>query len=191
MPGVDPYDDAAWRWVLHHYRYDPERRERRHMVVAAYDNQREHDAAFERLSRLVEAEVARGVRDPAEHVTGTVWHPGFHAEQVRGRQVLEAIRRGADPARLLEGASLPASMAVYRRDTNGITRTYSGRRPRPPRRWHKGCRWIARPPHAGQLATRSESLMEPWMGVTALIFLVLAGLGYLLRWAISRHRNRN
>lgn len=191
MPEVDPHDDAAQRWVLHHYRYDPERRERRHMVMAAYDNQREYDAAFKRLSRLVEAEVSRGVRDRAEHVTGRVWHPGFHAEQVRGRQVLEAIRRGADPARLLEGASLPASMAVYRRDTNDITRTYSGRRPRPPRRWHRACRWIARPPHAGQLATRSESLMEPWMGVTALIVLVLAGLGYLLRWAISRHRNRD
>ena len=190
MPEVDPHDDTTWRWVLHHYRYDPERRERRHLVVAAYDNQREHDAAFERLSRLVEAEVARGVRDPAEHVTGRVWHPGFHAEQVRGRQVLEAIRRGADPTRILEGASLPASMAVLRKTPNGITRTSSTRRPRPPRRWCRGCRWIARAPHAGRLATRSESPSEPWTGVTALIVLVLAGLGYLLRWAISRHRTR-
>ena len=29
------------------------------------------------------------------------------------------------------------------------------------------------------------------MGVTALIVLVLAGFGYLLRWARSRHRNRD
>jgi len=29
------------------------------------------------------------------------------------------------------------------------------------------------------------------MGVTALVVVVLAGLGYILRWAISRHRNRD
>jgi hypothetical protein len=23
MPEVDPHDDATWRWVLHHYRFDP------------------------------------------------------------------------------------------------------------------------------------------------------------------------
>ena len=34
MSEVDPNDDSIWRWVLKHYRFDPERGERRRVVVA-------------------------------------------------------------------------------------------------------------------------------------------------------------
>jgi hypothetical protein len=35
MPRVDPQDDSIRRWVVHHYRYDPHRRERRHVLISA------------------------------------------------------------------------------------------------------------------------------------------------------------
>ena len=38
MSEVDSEDDTIWRWVIHHYRFDPTRSERRNVVVAAYDN---------------------------------------------------------------------------------------------------------------------------------------------------------
>lgn len=38
---VDPNDDSIDRWVVRHFRYDPERRERRHVVIACFDNRRE------------------------------------------------------------------------------------------------------------------------------------------------------
>jgi len=36
---VDPDDDDIDRWVVRRYAYDPLRHERRHQVVAAFDNE--------------------------------------------------------------------------------------------------------------------------------------------------------
>ena len=52
---VDPEDDDIRRFIVHHYRYDPQRRERRHVVVAAFDNEREFRACMEG----VQAEIRR------------------------------------------------------------------------------------------------------------------------------------
>jgi hypothetical protein len=40
---VDPDDDSIRRFIVRHYRYDPDRHERRHVVVAAFDSEREFD----------------------------------------------------------------------------------------------------------------------------------------------------
>ena len=48
MPSVDPDDDSTRRWVLRHYKYDPDRRERRHVTVGAFDTKREFEAAYHR-----------------------------------------------------------------------------------------------------------------------------------------------
>ena len=86
VPAVDPNDDSVWRWVVQHYRFDPERNQRRRVVVAAYDNEAEFDAALTAYIRLISAGIDGGDRDPREHVGGVIWHPGYHAEQARGRQ---------------------------------------------------------------------------------------------------------
>ncbi len=85
MPVVDPDDDVVWRWVLQHYRFDPQRRQRRNVTVAAFDNATEFDAALAAYGERIRAEIDAGERDPHEHVAGVVWHPGYHAEQARGR----------------------------------------------------------------------------------------------------------
>jgi hypothetical protein len=38
MSVIDPKNDSTARWVVHHYRWDPERNERRNVVVAAFDD---------------------------------------------------------------------------------------------------------------------------------------------------------
>jgi len=38
---VNPDDDSIDRWVLWHYRYDLDRRQRRNVVIAAFDNAEE------------------------------------------------------------------------------------------------------------------------------------------------------
>ncbi len=38
MARVDPDDDSIRRFVIYRYAYDPVRRERRHQLVAAYDD---------------------------------------------------------------------------------------------------------------------------------------------------------
>jgi hypothetical protein len=78
MGRVEPEDDTIRRFIVRHYRYDPARRERRHVVVAAFDNEPEFLACVERVG----AEIAQrrehedGV-DPREHVSGVVHEPGY------------------------------------------------------------------------------------------------------------------
>jgi hypothetical protein len=38
---VDPKDDAIERWLVMELRYDPDRRERRNVVIAAFDSEDE------------------------------------------------------------------------------------------------------------------------------------------------------
>lgn len=129
---VDPHDDSSWRWVLQHYRFDPERRQRRGVIVAAYDNAAEFEEALEASGRRIAAEIDAGHRDRREHMSGVIWHPGYHAEQARGRLVTDAIRHGADPAPLLADGPLPSSMAVFGVDADGEQWSAGGDEPQAP-----------------------------------------------------------
>lgn len=86
MAQVDPDDDTRTRWVLHWYRYDPERRERRYTVVAAYTRQREFDRASDRLSSELEVLKAEGKAESVEHVSGVCLPAGYRAEMRRQRE---------------------------------------------------------------------------------------------------------
>jgi hypothetical protein len=109
---VDSEDDAIWRWVIHHYRFDPERGERRNVVVAAYDNEREFEMEFERYNQRVRSEINAGARSEFEHVSGVTRHPGYHAEQARAHLVRHAIEHGVDPRPRLQGGKLPSNVSI-------------------------------------------------------------------------------
>jgi len=119
VPVVDPDDDSVWRWVLQHYRFDPQRRQRRNVTVAAYDNAAEFEAALSAHDRRIRVEIDAGDRDPREHVGGVVWPPGYHAEQARGRLVRDAVGHGVDPRPLLEDGPLPSNVVVFGWDADG------------------------------------------------------------------------
>jgi hypothetical protein len=77
--------DSIERFIVRHYRYDPERRERRHVVVAAFDNEPE----FRACMAGVQAEIRRRREagepvDPGEHVSGIVHEPGICAGRRTG-----------------------------------------------------------------------------------------------------------
>jgi hypothetical protein len=75
---VDPDDDSICRWVVWHYRYDPDRSERRNVVVAAFDNRHEFDADIEKRAARLRACKERGEDvDPAEHISGLMQEPGY------------------------------------------------------------------------------------------------------------------
>ncbi|HEY3339805.1 MAG TPA: hypothetical protein VGK18_14985 [Propionicimonas sp.] len=132
MPEVDPRDDSIWRWVLNHYRFDPERCERRNVIVAAYDNEAEFNTALAAYSRSIRAEVDAGTRDDAEHVSGVLWHPGHHAEQARGRTLRRASGHGVDPRRVPLDGPLPSNIGFFGWDSDGTTRSFGGGEPPEP-----------------------------------------------------------
>jgi hypothetical protein len=62
---------------VRHYRYDPERHERRHVVVAAFDN----EPGFQACMQEVGAEIRRRREntenvDRREHASRTICEPG-------------------------------------------------------------------------------------------------------------------
>jgi len=117
MASVDPADDCVSRWVLQHYSYDPDRGQRRNVIVAAFDNRGEFGREMDRYAQLVRDASGTGQPPDGEWVSGVEWPPGYHAEQAPARAVRRAVKHGADPRRLVDGGPLPPGMAVSRLST--------------------------------------------------------------------------
>ncbi len=132
MPEVDPNDDSILRWVLYHYRCDPERNERRNVIVAAYDSEAEFNTAVEAYSGRIRAGLGAGTRDDAEHVSGVLWPAGHHAEQARGRTLRRASGHGVDPRRVPLDGPLPSNIGFFGRDSDGTTWSFGGGEPPEP-----------------------------------------------------------
>jgi hypothetical protein len=93
---VDPEDDAIWRFIVCHYRYDPQRRERRYVVVAAFDNEAEYFACVKSIGDEIGWRRERGEPvDPHEHASGVVHEPGYLRRSANGHLVTRAIKHGS------------------------------------------------------------------------------------------------
>ena len=114
MATVDADDDSIRRYVLRRYAHDPERHERRHQVVAAFDNRREFERQMRMLSRELEHRRAKGQPvDPREHYTGLILEPGDQQRQRAGHIMKSAARHHVSiPDEVLERlGGLPRSIA--------------------------------------------------------------------------------
>lgn len=110
MAAVDPNDDSIQRWVVWHFRYDPERRQRRNVVVAAFDNVNEFNETIERLAAQLRDRKERGETvDRAEHFGGTSYEPGHHRLQDNAHMVKRAIEHGVTPPGL-DDIELPSNV---------------------------------------------------------------------------------
>jgi hypothetical protein len=115
---VDPEDDTIRRFIVRHYAFDPERHERRHITVAAFDNQAEFESLVQRLAtELKERRELGDEVDWREHYTGVVLDPGYTRLQQNGRIVRDALARGVSLDRLAD-IELPPNMGIFRSRTN-------------------------------------------------------------------------
>jgi GNAT superfamily N-acetyltransferase len=115
MARVDADDDDLMRYVVRRFAYDPQRRERRHQIIATFDNEREWAAFFDRAAAQLRRDRAAGmITDPREHYTGVVLEPGYQRRQQNGRLIRRAIKRGADIGALLADLDLPSNVAIAR-----------------------------------------------------------------------------
>jgi hypothetical protein len=110
---VDPDDDTVARWVVAHYRYDPDRRERRHVVVAAFDNPDEFHADIHTRAEQLRArrESGEGV-DRLERITGRTYAAGYRRQQRDAHLLKRAIEHGVAP--VLDELDLPPNVSVAR-----------------------------------------------------------------------------
>ncbi len=96
MARVDPEDDSIERFIVRHYRYDPSRRERRHVVVAAFDSEQEYHACVDRVQAEIKVRRERGEPvEPGEHASGIVHESGYLRRSANGHLLSRAIRHGA------------------------------------------------------------------------------------------------
>jgi hypothetical protein len=118
MPRVDPEDDNIERFIVRHYRYDSQRRERRHVVVAAFDNEQEYRACMKRVQAEIKARRERSEPvDPGEHASGIVHEPGYLRRAANGHLLSRAIRHRASGSWVGE-LELPSNMSVIRAQRN-------------------------------------------------------------------------
>jgi hypothetical protein len=124
---VDPENDSIRRFVVRHYRYDPDRHERRHVIVAGFDNKREYKACMEETAAEIRARRERGDPvEPTEHVTGEVQEPGYRRKQQNARLVERAMRHGVMPAELAN-LEMPSNVAFLRAERVPWWRRLAGR----------------------------------------------------------------
>lgn len=113
VPEVDPDDDGIYRWVVRHYRYDPERRERRHVAVAAFDNPDEFHADMqERAGQLRDRKRGDDV-DHAEYISGIMREPGYQRLQKNAHLLKRAIEHGVASSGV-EDLNLPFNVGFIR-----------------------------------------------------------------------------
>ncbi|HXO79376.1 MAG TPA: hypothetical protein VN856_05740 [Mycobacterium sp.] len=111
MAKVDPDDDSIARWVVAHYRYDPDRRERRHVVVAAFDNPDEFHADIQTRAEALRARRDSGEDiDRLEHITGHTYAAGYRRQQRDAHLLKRAMEHGVAP--VLEGLDLPPNVSA-------------------------------------------------------------------------------
>ncbi len=113
---MDVGDDGIRRFVVRHYRFDPTRRERRHVVVAAFDNKREFEACLSEVDAEITKRQAAGERvEPNEHASGTVRDVGADRSAANGHLLRRAMEHGVAPGQWLDELELPPNMALMLR----------------------------------------------------------------------------
>ena len=88
MARVDPSDDSVPRWVVSHYRYDPDRREKTWIDLAAFDGQDEFEAYIREIA-------AAGTIKVGEHLQGGFREAGYRDRMNRQRIERETFIRRA------------------------------------------------------------------------------------------------
>ena len=112
MAQIDPEDDDLHRYLVRRYRYDPERGERRHVVVAAFDDVQEQLRLIDELHAHLKARRETGEPvDPQEHVSGTELEPGYRRLHADARLLRELLVRGGPVSDWAETMDLPRGVS--------------------------------------------------------------------------------
>ena len=112
MPEVSPDDHSIQRFIVRNYRYHPERRERRHVVVASFDNAIEFEERIEQLAAELELRrMSTEPPDPRESISGVVLEPGHHALQQNAHLLRRAVAHGVVPPNVAD-LPLPSNIAL-------------------------------------------------------------------------------
>lgn len=119
-------DDSVRRFVVRHYRYDPHRHQRRHVVVAAFDNEAEYLALLGTIRADIDRRIAAGEPvDHDEHASGTVYEPGHLLRAANGHVFTRMTEHGVDPRPWLQEHELPSNIGFLTAEVGSSSRWWS------------------------------------------------------------------
>jgi hypothetical protein len=95
MARVDPNDDSVPRWVVSHYRYDPDQRERTWIDVVAFDSQDEFESYIDEATATWRRLNDRGGIATSETYRGSHREAGYRDRMNRQRIERESFIRRA------------------------------------------------------------------------------------------------
>jgi len=118
MACVDAVEDSIRRFAVRHYRYDPERRERRHVVVAAFADR----GAFERFLRRTQRDLEprrdqNPGFDPKKYASGITYEPHHRMRAANGRLIRRAMAHGVPLGDWVDQLELSSDTWVIRFET--------------------------------------------------------------------------
>jgi hypothetical protein len=90
---VDSADDSIKRYVVYLHTYDAERRERRPVEVACFDDEAEATRYLHEAHTSVMSRRASGEADPRDHVTMALKEPGYDERNLQRRTEWKRMRR--------------------------------------------------------------------------------------------------
>jgi len=76
---VDVKDDSLDRWYVSHYKYDPDRKQVRHVFLKAFSNQKGQMKYFNLVNEELQARKMVEEVQRREHISGGHHEPGYHA----------------------------------------------------------------------------------------------------------------
>jgi hypothetical protein len=130
MASIDANDDTKTRWIVYHYRYDPERRERRDVAVACFDNRKEFRRFLEEAGRKLQDAKNAGTAEAKEHIIGRPRQAGYdHAWKIFREWRRDPTGPSPWPNSMPGFPQLltSESPSVFRRAKRWLTRRWSGR----------------------------------------------------------------
>jgi hypothetical protein len=93
MASVDATDDTINRWIVKWYAFDPDRRQRCHRIVSAYDNEAEFRAALTAAHERLEDLKRQGRAEQRERITGSHLPAGYGKRMASERIVRKRAQR--------------------------------------------------------------------------------------------------
>lgn len=83
---VDVKDDSLDRWYVNHYKYDPERKQVRHVLLKTFSNQKGQMKYFNMVNEELQARKMVEEVPRHEHISGGHYEPGYHARVRENRR---------------------------------------------------------------------------------------------------------
>jgi hypothetical protein len=137
---VDVRDERIRRFIVSHFRYDRERHECRHVLVAAFDDEREFSECFKEAHAEIERRRDGGEDvDPGEHISGWTRDAGSARRPANGHLVKRSMLHGIVSGKWVEDLEIPPNMSLMGSDEASSSRLGWRRRLRSfIRRWRDG-----------------------------------------------------